>query len=161
MPAVKPRVTSAGMNCASRPAREKPSRTWSAPHSRVATTTPATPCFVEMSSTVGTSAASGPVTWRRPPPSSAAMTPATAPLMRPTSGGSPEATASARFSGSATHATVRAALASLGSVRGDTISFHSVHNCLGRFIHPCGVLSVGVSTMPVSSTWTVPTPSSL
>lgn len=119
----KPPMTGRGMACTKRPRRAAPKAICITPARKVATMRPLMPCRLTISKVSGASATSGPLICSFEPPNSPASTPASTPVMMPAAGGRPHAMARARFSGSATKATVMPA-STLSTTRPRNMSAH-------------------------------------
>ncbi len=87
------------------------------PDSSVATSNPSTPCVATVPATSTMKAPAGPPIWCRLPPSAETRNPPMIAAYSPRSGATPDAMAIAIESGSATMATVSAAIASAESSR--------------------------------------------
>ncbi len=115
IPLVNPVTTGYGMNLIAPPNRASPIATSRTPAMRVHATRPSKPCFWTIPATITTKAPVGPPICTRLPPRKEMRKPATAAVIRPFSGATPEAMANASASGTATMPTTTPAWRSAAS----------------------------------------------
>mmetsp|Transcript_10614 Transcript_10614/g.15150 ORF Transcript_10614/g.15150 Transcript_10614/m.15150 type:complete len:256 (-) Transcript_10614:597-1364(-) len=124
-PVVNPAMTETGTSLVTTPKRVTPDASWRPPQASVMKGRASSPCSLTAPTMRRLMAAAGPVTARVVPPSKPPATPETAAVTRPTSAGTPLATAMARDRGTAIQPTVRPAEMSVRRMSGLNIFFHS------------------------------------
>lgn len=118
MPRVNPSITGHGITETARPSPSAPAASTIRPAMRVTVITAPAPCVATIGASTTTIAPVGPDTCTFEPPKTAASTPATIAVTRPSSADIPELTPNPRARGSATMPTVSPASRSPRHVRG-------------------------------------------
>mmetsp|Transcript_14803 Transcript_14803/g.28185 ORF Transcript_14803/g.28185 Transcript_14803/m.28185 type:complete len:243 (+) Transcript_14803:1261-1989(+) len=126
-PVVNPAITETGTNLAITPTLDTPEANCNPPQASVINGNASNPCCWTAPTINKLIAAAGPVTASVVPPNRPPATPDTAAVTNPTSAGTPDANAMARFNGTATHPTVIPAEMSVRRVSRANIFRHSGH----------------------------------
>ncbi len=128
IPAVKPAITGIGTNRLSFPNPNMPLISCIQPANKPIIGNAASPCFSTTLAIKTDMAAAGPLTAKGVPPNKAQTIPAITAVIKPTPGGTPEASAIANDKGIATKATVIPAIKSAAKYLGEKSAFHSGSN---------------------------------